>query len=114
MLFLVEGVMTVAVALIALAVLPTDISNAWFLTEVERGHALRRMERDLQTSSDSGIGEAIDSDGDLYTAKDNHKITLQDVKDVFMDWKKLLIIVFNILSVLVRFDLILFVFFWVY
>ncbi|KAJ5432824.1 uncharacterized protein N7458_011980 [Penicillium daleae] len=100
MLFLVEGVMTVAVALIALAVLPTDISNAWFLTEVERGHALRRMERDLQTSSDSGIGEAIDSDGDLYTAKDNHKITLQDVKDVFMDWKKLLIIVFNILSVL--------------
>lgn len=105
MLFLVEGVITVAVALVALTILPTDISKAWFLTEVEKGHALRRMERDLQTGFDSGIGNDVDSDGDLYTAKDDQPITLRDIKDVFMDWKKLLIIVFNILSVLVRFDL---------
>jgi hypothetical protein len=107
-LFLVEGV---AVALIAAAILSTDISNAWFLTEVEKGHALRRMERDLQTTADSG--EGVDSDGDLYAAKDNHKITMRDMKDVFMDWKKLLIIVFNILSVLVSFDLVPFILFLV-
>lgn len=106
LLFLVEGVITVGVALVAATILPTDISNAWFLTEVEKAHALRRMERDHQTTSDSGIGEGIDSDGDLYTAKDDNKITMRDIKDVFMDWKKLLIIMFNILSVLVRFDLV--------
>lgn len=105
MLFLVEGVMTVAVALIALAILPKDISKAWFLTEVEKGHALRRMERDLQVGFDSAIGDRIDSDGDLYAAKDDQKITMRDITDVFRDWKKLLVISFNILSVLVRFGL---------
>ncbi|CEO58390.1 hypothetical protein PMG11_03119 [Penicillium brasilianum] len=100
MLFLVEGVMTVAVALIALAILPKDISKAWFLTEMEKGHALRRMERDLQMGFDSAIGDCIDSDGDLYAAKDDQTITVRDIKDVFMDWKKLLVISFNILSVL--------------
>jgi MFS family permease len=106
MLFLVEGVITVGVAFIAAAIMPTEISKAWFLTEVERAHALRRMERDSQTTSDSGIGEGVDSDGDLYSAKDDQKITMRDIKDVVMDWKKLLIILFNILSVLVRFDLV--------
>ncbi|KAJ5875286.1 uncharacterized protein N7473_012633 [Penicillium subrubescens] len=100
MLFLVEGIITVVVALVAAVIMPADISKAWFLTEVERAHALRRMERDSQTTSDSGIRDGVDSDGDLYTAKDDQKITMRDIKDVFMDWKKLLIIVFNILSVL--------------
>jgi MFS family permease len=112
MLFLVEGVITVGVAFIAAAIMPTEISKAWFLTEVERAHALRRMERDSQTTSDSGIGEGVDSDGNLYSAKDDQKITMRDIKDVVMDWKKLLIILFNILSVLVRFDLVPF-FLWV-
>jgi hypothetical protein len=68
------------------------------------------MERDSQTTSDSGIGEGVDSDGNLYSAKDDQKITMRDIKDVVMDWKKLLIILFNILSVLVRFDLVPFFF----
>lgn len=113
MLFLVEGVITVGVAFLAAAIMPTDISKAWFLTEVEKAHALRRMERDHKTTSDSGIGESVDSDGDLHTVNDDNRITLRDIKDVFMDWKKLLIIVFNILSVLVRFGLVPFLFFWV-
>ncbi|KAL3436069.1 major facilitator superfamily domain-containing protein [Aspergillus tetrazonus] len=58
------------------------------LTVFERAHAMKRMERD-----DAQAGEAAEGES---------KITVRDVLDVLKDWKKLLIVVFNILSVLVR------------
>ncbi|CEL10640.1 hypothetical protein ASPCAL13756 [Aspergillus calidoustus] len=84
--FLFEGALTVFVAALGLLVLPTSPGTAWFLTAEERAHATKRMALD-----DAHAGEE---------AEDDSKITLRDVKDVLKDWKKLLIIVFNILSVL--------------
>ncbi|KAL4862948.1 hypothetical protein BDV12DRAFT_206863 [Aspergillus spectabilis] len=84
--FLFEGALTVFVAMIGLLVLPTSPGTAWFLTAEERAHAVKRMGRD-----DAHAGEG---------AEDDSKITIRDVLDVLKDWKKLLIIVFNILSVL--------------
>ncbi|KAL4966461.1 major facilitator superfamily domain-containing protein [Aspergillus stella-maris] len=84
--FLFEGALTVFIALLGLAVLPTSPETAWFLTAEERAHALKRMEAD-----DAHAGELNESES---------KISKQDVLDVLTDWKKLLIVVFNILSVL--------------
>lgn len=84
--FLFEGALTVFVAIIGLLVLPTSPGTAWFLTAEERAHAAKRMADD-----DAHAGE---------TSENETSITLRDVKDVLKDWKKLLIVVFNILSVL--------------
>ncbi|RDW84106.1 uncharacterized protein DSM5745_04432 [Aspergillus mulundensis] len=84
--FLFEGALTVFIAILGLLVLPTTPGKAWFLTPEERAHAVKRMERD-----DARAGEA---------EEDESKITTRDVLDVLKDWKKLLIVVFNILSVL--------------
>ncbi|KAJ5991681.1 hypothetical protein N7451_007405 [Penicillium sp. IBT 35674x] len=99
MLFLVEGVLTIFVALLALAILPTGVANIWFLTDAEKAHAVRRMEKDL-LSLDNTHTQSVDYDGDPHRAKNNKEVKWQDVKDVMRDWKKLLIIVCNILSVL--------------
>ena len=84
--FLFEGALTVFIALLGLAVLPTSPGTAWFLSVEERAHARKRMEAD-----DVHAGELTESES---------KITKRDVLDVVKDWKKLLIVVFNILSVL--------------
>ncbi|KAL4941789.1 hypothetical protein BDV06DRAFT_235820 [Aspergillus oleicola] len=84
--FLFEGALTVFIALLGLAVLPTSPGTAWFLTAEERVHARKRMEAD-----DAHAGKISESES---------KITTRDVFDVLKDWKKLLIVVFNILSVL--------------
>ncbi|KAL2802247.1 major facilitator superfamily domain-containing protein [Aspergillus granulosus] len=84
--FLFEGALTVFVAAVGLLALPTSPGTAWFLTAEERAHAVKRMQLD-----DAHAGTEAEDEG---------KITLRDVKDVLTDWKKLLIIVFNILSVL--------------
>lgn len=84
--FLFEGALTVFVAIIGLVVLPMSPGTAWFLTSAEREHAAKRMMQD-----DAHAGD---------TSEHETHITLRDVKDVLRDWKKLLIVVFNILSVL--------------
>lgn len=88
--FLFEGGLTVLLAIVAWFVLPTDVSTAWFLSHDERAHAVSRMDRDLAGAQE--ITEYGQSNG----------INARDIVDVLKDWKKLLIIVFNILAVLVR------------
>lgn len=84
--FLFEGALTVFVAIIGLLVLPISPGTAWFLTPEEREHAAKRMAAD-----DAHAGD---------TSEHETNITIRDVKDVLKDWKKLLIVVCNILSVL--------------
>ncbi|KAL4801819.1 major facilitator superfamily domain-containing protein [Aspergillus unguis] len=84
--FLFEGTLTVFLAIVGLFVLPISPGTAWFFTAEEKAHARKRMEVD-----DIHAGDASESDS---------RITLRDVTTVLKDWKKLLIIVFNILSVL--------------
>ncbi|KAL4982740.1 major facilitator superfamily domain-containing protein [Aspergillus falconensis] len=88
--FLFEGALTVFIAILGLIVLPVSPGRAWFLTPEERAHATKRMERD-----DAYAGEAAEE-----AAEDETKITTRDVLDVLKDWRKLLIVVFNIFSVL--------------
>lgn len=108
MLFLIEGVLTVFVAILALTLLPADVTHVWFLTKKERAHAVRRMERDLSVFADADTQQfGSHADGLLHGAESpladaDHSITWRDVQDVFKDWRKLLIIACNILSVLVR------------
>jgi hypothetical protein len=105
MLFLVEGVLTVFVAILALALLPCDVSQAWYLTKTERAHAVRRMEQDLQTFANESVHPALDytldHPNESNISGNNHSITWRDLQDVLKNWRKLLIIVCNILSVLV-------------
>lgn len=85
--FLFEGGLTILMAIITFFVLPTDLSTAWFLTPVERFHAVRRMDLDLL-----GTQETADINGG--------QITRRDIIHVAKDWKKLLIVTCNILAVL--------------
>lgn len=93
-LFLFEGGLTVFVGIIALVILPKDLDTAWFLTPLERQHAVNRMQRDYISHID------LDSDDNPIHNRNNDSITMRDITDVLKDWKKLLIIVFNILAVL--------------
>jgi MFS family permease len=110
MLFLIEGVLTVFVAILAFTLLPADVTHVWFLTKKERAHAVRRMERDLQTFAYTDMQETgSNADHLVYTAESpladsDHSVVWLDVQDALKDWKKLLIIVCNILSVLVIFQ----------
>ncbi|KAK4160156.1 major facilitator superfamily domain-containing protein [Cladorrhinum sp. PSN259] len=92
--FLVEGGLTVLLGCVVFLAFPADVGTAWFLSPVERAHAVRRMERDLpgaQEEEDAGDGERR---GNRWA------VLRRDVLDVFRDWKKLLCIVFNITTVL--------------
>lgn len=105
MLFLFEGVLTIFVAILVLTLLPADVTHVWFLTKKERAHAVYRMERDLQTFADTDtqqFGSQADTIVRSPLAGADHSILWRDVQDVLKDWRKLLIIVFNILTVLVR------------
>jgi MFS family permease len=86
-LFLVEGGITVFLGIISFLLLPKSLSKAWFLTEGERAHAIRRMELDL-----AGAQE----EGDI----DSTVLTRRDFIDVAKDWKKLMIVICNITTVL--------------
>lgn len=85
--FLVEGGVTVFMAVVSFLMLPKKIDTAWFLTPEERLHAVRRMELDLAGTQE---GAEISGKG----------VTKRDVLDVARDWKKLLTIVCNIFCVL--------------
>jgi MFS family permease len=89
LLFLIEGGVTLFMAIITLFVLPDKLSTAWFLSESERRHAVHRMQID---------NPQVDEDGNHI--EDNHKVTLQNLRDAITDWRKLLIICCNICSVL--------------
>lgn len=84
--FLLEGGVTVLLGFISFFVFPKSIGTAWFLTPEERLHAVRRMELDNAASHE------VDAE--------STRLTRRDVLDVVKDWKKLLIVLFNITTVL--------------
>lgn len=84
-LFLLEGGVTLAVAIAILFVLPMGLSSAWMLNEREKQHAVARVRADSI--------ETFDEHGNYV--EEHHKITMQNVKDAVTDWKKLIIIVCN-------------------
>lgn len=85
--FLFEGAITVFFGILTFFVLPKNLSTAWFLTAEERAHAIRRMEIDLAGTQEEGdIGST--------------SVVKRDFIDVAKDWKKLLVVVCNITTVL--------------
>jgi hypothetical protein len=85
--FIFEGGFTVLLGLLTFFVLPKNLSGAWFLSDEERAHAIRRMEIDV-----AGTRE----EGDIS----NTSVVKRDFIDVVKDWKKLLIVICNITTVL--------------
>lgn len=69
-LFIIEGSMTIAIALATPFWLPKEPGTAWFLSESQRAFAVRRMKIDSEANVD-----------------DVHKITMRDIKAALCDWK---------------------------
>lgn len=89
-----QGWIDFLVGIVALIILPKNLDTAWFLTPLEHQHAINCMQRDYIAHMD------LDSDGIPIQNSNNDFITMRDITDVLKDWKKLLIIRFNILAVL--------------
>lgn len=85
--FLFEGAATVTLGLITILILPKSLDSAWFFTHEERAHTVRRMEVDLAGTQD---------EADIM----NTSIARRDFVDVAKDWKKVLIVVCNVTTVL--------------
>jgi MFS family permease len=85
--FLVEGGLTILLGILAFFLLPRTLSNAWFLNEMERQHAVHRMTVDL-------AGTQEDADGGRET------ISRRDIIDTIKNWRKLLTVICNITTVL--------------
>jgi MFS family permease len=85
-LFLLEGGLTLLIALLILVFLPVDVGRAWLLTDRQRRHAMHRMQAD-----NLNVG-----DGSYNPSQSDRNIRWTNVKDAITDWKKLLIIVCNI------------------
>ncbi|KAJ5991678.1 hypothetical protein N7451_007402 [Penicillium sp. IBT 35674x] len=86
MLFLVQGSVTIFIAVLALVALPTKLSTAWFLNKRERSHAVRRMVLDT----------AADEDTPQFNEANDHRVTLRNIVDALKDWKKILIVICNL------------------
>jgi MFS family permease len=87
LLFLIEGAVTLLFAVITYFVIPKKLSTAWMLSPAERAHAVRRIQLDMRDFEEAAGADYVDDDG---------KIHMTNVKDAFKDWRKLLIILFNI------------------
>ncbi|KAH7030572.1 major facilitator superfamily domain-containing protein [Microdochium trichocladiopsis] len=80
-LFIIEGAVPVLLGLITPFWLANDVRTAWFLKPEERAFAERRM--------------IIDS---VENAGHAHKVTLQDFKEAFIDWRVWGIMISNMLA----------------
>lgn len=90
--FLFEGALTILTGLLVLVLLPAELETAWFLSPAERAHATNRMRIDTLASQEVGPnGQPI---------PESRNISIRDITDVLTDWRKLLIILFNMLGVL--------------
>ncbi|CAG9945349.1 unnamed protein product [Clonostachys rosea f. rosea IK726] len=86
-LFIIEGVLTCAVAIIAWFMLPAGPGSAWFLTAEERKFATERMQRDTALYIRHEYGE----DG-----LEEDRLTRRDIIEALKDWKLWFVLVFNI------------------
>lgn len=81
-LFIIEGVCSIAVALVTPFWLAKNPGTAWFLKPSERAYAANRMVIDSSANSDSTY----------------NKLSRRDVIEAICDWKLWLVLPFNILS----------------
>jgi hypothetical protein len=65
-LFLLEGTLTIIIALVGYFWLPHSAATAWFLTPEEREYATQRVVRDLATQTETTEGIEDDEDEELY------------------------------------------------
>ncbi|KAH8660081.1 major facilitator superfamily domain-containing protein [Xylariales sp. PMI_506] len=86
MLFLIQGSITLVLGFLCLVALPGKLSTAWFLTEEERNHAVRRMEIDT-----ANVDVVLHSNSEEL----DHKISVSNILAAFKDWRKILIIVWT-------------------
>lgn len=84
-LYLLEGGLTISLGLLTYYILPASPAKAWMLTESEKYHAVERM--NVDTGADLGHVEGTD-------------LTKRDVVDGLRDWRKLVIIISNIVLTL--------------
>ncbi|KAF2108087.1 hypothetical protein BDV96DRAFT_616595 [Lophiotrema nucula] len=88
LLSVIEGALSVFMAVITVLVLPASLDTAWFFKPPEAAHAVSRMEEDVAGASEE----------DAYGK--SAPITRRDVLDAVADWKTLITVVFNILATL--------------
>lgn len=86
-LFIIEGVATCIVAIVALFILPVAPGTAWFLTPEEKLFATERMRRDnaifvKHEYSEDGVEE--------------DRLSKRDVVEAAKDWKLWFVLIFNI------------------
>uniref|UniRef100_A0A8H7NPM6 Major facilitator superfamily (MFS) profile domain-containing protein n=1 Tax=Bionectria ochroleuca TaxID=29856 RepID=A0A8H7NPM6_BIOOC len=86
-LFIIEGVLTCAVAIMAWFMLPSGPGSAWFRTAEERKFATERMQRDTALYIRHEYGE----DG-----LEQDRLTRRDIVEALKDWKLWFVLVFNI------------------
>ncbi|VUC37149.1 unnamed protein product [Clonostachys rosea] len=86
-LFIIEGVLTCVVAIIAWFMLPAGPGSAWFLTAEERKFATERMQRDTALYIRHEYGD----DG-----LEEDRLTRRDIIEALKDWKLWFVLVFNI------------------
>jgi MFS family permease len=84
-LYLLEGGLTIFLGLLTYYILPESPAKAWMLSESEKFHAVERMNVDV--GADLGHVEGTD-------------LTKRDVIDAIRDWRKLIIIISNIVLTL--------------
>jgi MFS family permease len=80
-LFIIEGVCSLAIALVAPFWLAIGPGTAWFLTPAEQSYAENRMMIDAAANFES-----------------THKLSRRDIKEAILDWKLWLVLPFNILQ----------------
>ncbi|KAL5381630.1 hypothetical protein DPSP01_007078 [Paraphaeosphaeria sporulosa] len=88
LLFLIEGALSILMAVVTVIVLPARLNTAWFFKADEAAHAVARMEADVAGASHEGAQNKTGG------------ITRRDVLDAVTDWRKLLTVVFNVLATL--------------
>ncbi|KAJ5454872.1 uncharacterized protein N7458_005828 [Penicillium daleae] len=88
-LFLIEGSMTIFVALLALLVLPRQPGSAWFLSREEKEFAAQRMRIDNERY-------VLSEHGVANTEVFSQRLTMRDVVETAKDWKLWTILICNI------------------
>jgi MFS family permease len=87
LLFMIQGIITLAFAMVNAIVIPSKLSTYWIFTPEEREHAVYRLRAD---------NADVDGNG-TYQAEEG-KITWINIKDALMDLPKLSLIAFNMLA----------------
>jgi hypothetical protein len=88
-LFIIEGSVTGALAIIAWFWMPMGPGSAWFLTERERNYATQRIQVDVARY----VKHIYGADGLEET---NERLSKRDIVEAGKDWKLWYVLVFNI------------------